>query len=240
MITSEQRHLLPDEIIDARLFLSNYFGPLKHKQKIMYWIVLSSFGVVIFFTGISSSSLYVLLSLILLSVLYFLLFGYIITKFDSEKNRKLQILHSNVESGRHYVVSITNAEFIEIQAYGIKLWLAQADFSSIFKLKGTGLLSHKFSFPSSSFKIIALDLDSSIVKFNPIDGTETNILSFYKPTGEPVLPLAVIGPQEYERIRHIVPDDGEPGHGRLTAMLDLLGYRPAPKANLPTQPGASA
>jgi hypothetical protein len=244
MIQTEHRLLLEEEKLAALRVIDFVYPSPTIVSKVLFWVFYGVIGLLVFSFGFVNDNIFVLLSSILLSVGYFLFLHWFESRRIGNLNFAKDQVTKKIAGSLHYVQLVSNADFIEVQAYGIRLWLAQVDFSNIIRVRDFGSLSTSLVFPNSLFKVVYLQLDEEVDKLNKTNDPEEMLfeknISFMITMGEPVLPLAVIGPQEYERIRHIVPTDGEPGHGRLTAMLDLLGYRPAPKANLPTQPGASA
>lgn len=183
-----------------------------------------------------SGSLVVFLGILLFEIAFILFLVWWTGRTDRMLDAHHTALDVQLASTDARVTTVTHAEYVGIEAYGMNLWLVQADFGTVLRLDGRTVNEPK-RWPVDAFTILEHTLTTQ-PSASPRGEYLALQLRVVLPQGEPVLPLAVIGPQEYERIRHIVPTDGEPGHGRLTAMLDLLGYRPAPKTSLPT-PGPS-
>lgn len=238
MIVTEQRLLTPTELELLRSQLQQLAPRVSSVARRWRWAWFAALALIPFMYALQSGSLVVFLGILLFEIAFILFLVWWTGRTDRLLDANYTALDTQLATTPARVTTVTHAEYVGIEAYGMNLWLAQADFGTVLRLDGRTVNEPK-RWPIDAFTILEHTLRSEPSPTPKGEYVEIK-LRLILPQGEPVLPLAVIGPQEYERIRHIVPTDGEPGHGRLTAMLDLLGYRPAPKANLPTQPGASA
>lgn len=216
MITTERRPLQPDELADARAALERLLPTPSPRARLMRWLWLGALALIPVAYGATSGSLVTFLTLLLLEIAFILFMVWWTGRSDREYEALHAALTQQLEQGPHTVTTIEHGEFVELAAYGMKLWLVQADFSTVLQLSDRGLTAGG-PFPCDHFQLITLELSSPV----PVNRGHVDGLRLRRQLGQPVAPLAQIEPRDFERIRHLVPTEGEMGHGRLQTMLEL-------------------
>jgi len=216
VITTERRPLQPDELADARRALEALLPTPSPRARLMRWLWLGTLALIPVAYGATSGSLVIFLTLLLLEIAFILFMVWWTGRQDREYAALHAALVQQLEQGPHSVTTVEHGEFVELAAYGMKLWLVQADFSTVLQLTDRGLSSGG-PFPCDRFQLITLELATPL----PLGRAQATGLSLRRHLGQPVAPLAQIEPGDFERMRHLVPAEGELGHGRLQTMLEL-------------------
>ncbi len=233
MVTHETRLLTADEQAAVRSEIERQLPAPTSRKRWFDWLWWGALAMFPLAYGIISGSLVTLLVLLVVEILFVLFLVWWSGMADRRlANLRGQLLEQIV-GGEHAVTTVEQAEYLAVEAYGMQLWLVQCSFSETMRLAST-MPRAPGDFPSDRFQLIGLRwrIDT------PSDGKSANseaqevadrpvLLWLVRPLGATVTPLGVIGPAEYERIRHLAPDEGQLGHGRIQSMLELLSRRTA-------------
>lgn len=222
MITVDTRPLTPDELADLRRVLDRLLPVHTPRRQLMSWALYGLLGLFPLFWAIREGSLVGLLLTAVLLVAMGLLVAWLSQRAAQGMNSFRELVIQELESAAHEVSTVTEAEYLTVEAYGMQLWLVQCDYTQFLRVSSS-FPRAEGPFPSAGFQLIRTRFNVPAKnRVRSMDTPAEVALQVLRPLGEAVAPLRVIGPQEYERIRHRAPDEGELAHGRLQALIELL------------------